>query len=126
KGRDDVPRVSDQQDHTALGQGFYEERRPHRAVGFFYDQVPACAEPREARVGALDPDPPQGPYPGLLLGVAEDVILPPPLLLAGAHVVGVAEHVSHVRLVPRSVALEISHHSAEPAAAGPRDAEHPD
>src|SRR5215211_6279491 len=103
KRGDNVPRVADEQDHTAFGKGLNKERRTHGAVRFLYDQQAVLAQLGEACVGPFQNERPQGSYPGLSVGVAEDVVPPSPLLLPGTHVVSVAEHVSHVRLVPRSV-----------------------
>src|SRR5918999_1049464 len=126
KRGDNISRVADEQDYTALGKGLYKERRTHRAVRFLYDQEAILAQLGEARVGPFKDERPQGSYPGPSVRVAEDVVLPSSLLLPSAHVISVAEHVSHVRFVPYSVVVQISHHGAEPATAGPRDAEDPD
>src|SRR5918995_1381918 len=42
---DNVPGVPDQEDHTALREGFHEQRRAYRAVWLLYDQVAALVDP---------------------------------------------------------------------------------
>src|SRR5919112_3057868 len=76
-GSDDVPRVADEQDHTALGNGLHEQRSPHRALRLLYDQVPpafACYL-GETRGGRVEDEPPHRVQPELLVAGPENEVL---------------------------------------------------
>src|SRR5918995_1803623 len=126
-GGDDIPRITDEQDHTTLGQGLHEQRSPHRALRLLDDQVPSVfgCYPGETRGGRGEDEPPEGAEPDLPVAGPEDEVL---ILAAMACplVVEVAEQMPHKWLVPPAVAFDLAHDGAEPGASRPRRTEHPD
>src|SRR5918994_3551825 len=123
-GGNDVPRVADEQDHTALGQRLHEQRSPHRTLRFLDDQVPPARHLRETRGGRVEDEPPDRAEPEIPVAGPQDKVF---VLAAVARplVVEVAEQMPHERLVPPAIPLYLAHDGAEPGASRPRRTEHP-
>src|SRR5215216_6716020 len=126
-GGDDVPRITDEQDHTTLGQGLHEQRSPHRALRLLDDHVPPVfgCYLGETRGGRVEDEPPESAEPDLPVAVPEDEMLVP-AAVARPFIVEVAEQMPHKWLVPPAVAFDLAHDGAEPGASRPRRTEHPD
>src|SRR5919107_5068894 len=122
---DDVSRVPDQEDHTALWQGLHEQRRTYGAVRLLYDEVSAPCNLGEPGGRPAEDQVPHWPEPGLLVGFSEDGV-PAQLTVPHPEVIEVAEEISYQRLVPHGVSVEALHHGAKPRAATTARAEDPD
>src|SRR5215217_239303 len=126
-GGDDVPRITDEQDHTALWQGLHEQRSTHRALRLLDNQVSSVSGCYlgETRGGRVEDEPPEGIEPEFPVAASQDEVL----VLAAVtcpFVVEVAEQMPHKWLVPPAVAFDFAHDGAEPGASRPRCTEHPD